>query len=185
MDRKLPKALTDLPIKQYEAWALLERTQAFQAYRAAHPEIQDMAALRVAFMETPEGDYVAAELDIFQYYQEPISADTRLQPNGRLSMDVDMARPKGELVEAFIYNLDRHKEKHPARGKEAPNFEKIMDKFKVFDLVQKHEGNFLHATWEVYPETNGLQPSYDPDTDKKYKRIIRWYLEVQVKIGDL
>lgn len=184
MSKKPPK-IAELPDKSYEVEQLIIRTQAFQTFRAIFPEIEDDDALIPPFEHTLEGDYVATKFDEYRGYEGPISHATRIRPDGRLSMEVDMARPKGEILEYFIHILDKYHKKRHNRGEGAPEYETIQNKFRAYDLVEKHNGNVLHATWEMYPETNGLQPSYDPDTDRKYKRIRRWYLEVQVKIGDL
>ncbi len=55
---------------------------------------------------------------------------------------------------------------------------------RAYDLVEKH-GNVVHAVWEMYPNTNGKQPSYDEEVNRRYQNVAAWHKKVNDLIGDL
>ena len=121
--KKRPQALADLPIRQYEAWAYLKRTQAFKAFLAKQSEPADQEAALGAFLDTPEGELVAKKLGFSEAYEGPISNTGQIRPDGRTLVAVDLNCSTKALIEAFRKFLNKYGPK--GRGKGRPDLEKI------------------------------------------------------------
>ena len=66
---------------------------------------------------------------------------------------------------------------HPRtpRGEKWPDSREEIDQiFHAFDVVEKHGGNYLEATRELFPD-----PYDNYDKDKNMKQVKRWHKKVK------
>ncbi len=168
-----------------------ERTPAFkQFHEKTGGDLWD-------FMDTPDGeiDFTLQRLfAIAEAFHSPsapaISVTPRFHKGRYLDVCIDLSKSKEALRASFEEILSMHHGwvEHPRtpRGEKWPDsIEEINRIFHAYDVVEKHGGNYLKATWELFPETNGEQAYIDSETDRNLQQVKRWHKKVKRRISAL
>ena len=136
------------------------------------------------FINTHEGEMLADKIDCLTARERAISVEPQLQEDRYLEIRLDLTRPKEILRAEFEAILNKHHKPQPTppRGIKIPDLEDMDRIFLAFDVVEKHGGNYLKATWELFPETKGTYPYDNFDTDKNLKQIKRWHEKIKSNI---
>jgi hypothetical protein len=183
LKKKYPGVIYDLALQNNFRRKILERTKAFKRF---HAETGEGVG---AFLGTSEGEMVAETIDYPTVKQRDISVDPRLKQDRYLEIRLDLTRSKERLRAEFeaILNENHDRVKRPPvlRGKAKLDLDKIDFLCSIYDLVERHNGSLLRATWEYYPETKNTQTYEDEVTDKYYQQIKRWHEKIKSIIGDL
>jgi hypothetical protein len=178
LKKTFPEVICDLALQTNFKRKRLELSPAFQRF---HEETG--GDLR-NFLETYEGQMLADKIDYPTARERAISVDPRLKQDCYLEIRLDLTRPKETLRAEFEAILNEHHDrvKRPlvTRGKAKLDLDKIAFLCSIYELVERHNGSILKATWEYYPETHGLQTYEDEKTDNCYKQIQRWYEKVKI-----
>jgi hypothetical protein len=141
------------------------------------------------FMDSPQGEALGRRWGLIESWHyscpdfpiperycpiKPISSS-----QGSLHLEVDLTRPKGDLIKWFEFQIDRFKPRQ-SRGKDIdPEFP-----FEVWDLHQ-NKGNFWHITCELFPEVAGQDHNIDPEAKSRYEQVRRAYKKAKKWIDSI
>jgi hypothetical protein len=107
-----------------------------------------------------------------------------------LYVRIDLSKSKETLRNNFESILQTHHKwvdhRRTPRGEKWPDSKEEINRiFHAYDLVERHKGNYLKATHELYPETNGKYPYNDCETDRHMQQVKRWHQKVERFIAAL
>ncbi|MGA2937430.1 MAG: hypothetical protein ABSF52_10075 [Syntrophobacteraceae bacterium] len=114
----------------------------------------------------------------------PILKDGRF-----LTLELDLSESKKVIKQQidFFLNTFHPKVRHLSkkRGGNILEPEETDKMIRVYELVENESGNVLHATWKMYPGTNGKQPAYDDETNRRWHNINDWHHKISEIIRGL
>ena len=184
--KTFPDLITDHAAKNYELMELLKRTEAFKRFTSTKTLLTGGFPRTVgAFLETREGQEVFDRLRICEPQKSAISVS---QEYNCLILHINLEFPKERIRKELDFKFEEALKKYHAgiikkpRGPAILTKEEIDEMFRAYDLVEKHNGNFLHATWEMFPETAGKNPNYDDETKNKYDWVRSHYKKVKNRL---
>ncbi|MBM4284362.1 MAG: hypothetical protein FJ128_03805 [Deltaproteobacteria bacterium] len=161
-----------------------------QAWLDMPPEHALEQAFRTAFVGSYEGEQVMGALGLGELQKGPVSYGSELFAGKYLDLTVDLTFPIKRLMAEFeeaikTMRLKVERPETPPRGGGILNKDEMDRMFEAYDLIENEGLNFTKATWRLFPETEGKQPTYDFDTQACLKQVKRWHERVKALIGDL
>lgn len=179
--------------KSLEVIETLKRTPAFKEFCQTQVGTEALDG----FLNTDEGQSLAKSLSLKRFGQEPVGfswtptkgycfqfkrvATILEEADGELIIKIDKTASRLAIESDLKMILDFHHKKHgrQSRGQEILKKDEVLNMFKAYDAVIEEGGNFQQATYRIFPETEGTNPTYDPETMRKYKLVRSWHNKIK------
>ena len=186
--------------KLYQFETVLKRTKAFQQFRQEKFERttnDDDQVVLYHFYQSPQyariGPELQGRMNFFPeraVYDAPYTKYAYL-PNFEegqwMEFRINLQCSKDQILRELDYLLDHYRnlKTQKTRGDGILNPQKTDELIRAYDLVEKHGGSVLCATWEMYPNTKNLQPYEDDSASKHWNNVRDWHNKISGLIKDL